>query len=235
VSAALVVEYFLQLPERRDAESPEDWRLRLRAAGEAFRESVAERYDEGTLVRLVKSGDTPARRAAVFALGMTTGMSVNTVLAVCLRDGDAEVRELAVDALWSVWFRAEGDDTCRDLRRIVRTRDREKARAALNKLIDRRPRFAEAYNQRAILSFRLKDFERAIADCEKVVELNPCHFGALAGLGQCYLQLRKHRAALKTFRAAVRLNPNLDSIVDTIKALESVLGEEGRRDDRKER
>ncbi len=63
--------------------------------------------------------------------------------------------------------------------------------------------------------------------------MNPHHFGAQAGLGQCYLQMRKHRAALKAFRAALRINPNMDGVAETIRALENALGEERGRDDKK--
>jgi hypothetical protein len=47
------------------------------------------------------------------------------------------------------------------------------------------------------------------------------------------MQLRKHRAALKAFRAALRINPHLDGVADTVRALETALGEEGRKDDKK--
>ena len=233
MSLALVVNYFQHLPERRLGESPEEWRVRLRASGEAFRQRVAERYQEGTLLRLLASPGEVVRRAAAFALGQSGTMVASAPLASRLRDEDIEVRELAADALWSIWFRADGEESRRELQRLLRTRDRQKARAGVSKLLERSPDFAEAYNQRAILSFRLKEYERSAADCEKVLKLNPHHFGALAGLGQCYLQLRKHKAALKAFRAAVRINPNLDGVAETIRAIENALGEEGRKDDKK--
>jgi cytochrome c-type biogenesis protein CcmH/NrfG len=44
-------------------------------------------------------------------------------------------------------------------------------------------------------------------------------------MAQCYLNLRKHRAALKAFRHALRLNPSLEGVADTIRALENALGE----------
>jgi tetratricopeptide (TPR) repeat protein len=233
MSAALVVEYFQQLPERRLGESPEEWRARLRGAGEAFRKRVAERYLEGTLLRLLAHTAAATRRAAVFALGLSGTMVVSPALSGRLRDSDIDVRELASDALWSVWFRADGEENYRELMRLMRIRDREKARTGLDKLIERAPGFAEAYNQRAIVSFRLKDFERSAVDCTRVLKTNPHHFGAMAGLGQCYLQMRKHKAALKVFRAALRINPNLDGVAETIKAIETALGEEGRKDDKK--
>ena len=59
------------------------------------------------------------------------------------------------------------------------------------------------------------------------------HFGALSGMAQCFLKLRKPKAALKAFRQAFRINPGLEGVEETIRALEDVLGEEGRRDDKK--
>jgi hypothetical protein len=47
------------------------------------------------------------------------------------------------------------------------------------------------------------------------------------------MQMRKHRAALKAFKAALRINPHMDGVAETIRALENALGEEGRRDDKK--
>ena len=39
--------------------------------------------------------------------------------------------------------------------------------------------------------------------------------------------------ALKAFRHALRINPGLDDVEQAIRALESALGEEGKRDDKK--
>ena len=96
------------------------------------------------------------------------------------------------------------------------------------------PRFAEVYNQRAILYFRLGELARAVADCEKVLKLNPYHFGAAGGMAQCFMKLKKPRAALRAFRNAFRVNPGLEGVEETIRALESALGgeEERRSEDR---
>jgi Tfp pilus assembly protein PilF len=85
--------------------------------------------------------------------------------------------------------------------------------------------FAEAFNQRAVLHFRLGQFREAIADCQRALELNPHHFGAAAGMAQCYMKLKKPRAALRSFRNALRINPNLEDVAETIRALEDVLGD----------
>jgi tetratricopeptide (TPR) repeat protein len=216
VGTALLVEYFEQLPERQPGESAADWRRRSQAGTETFRHLVRARYAEGTLLRLLNSGDLRARRAALVG---------NLAVAARLHDDDLEVRRLADNALWSIWFRADSEENNKELRRLSRLRSREQALIGLTRLIDKAPHFAEAYNQRAILYFRLKQYERSIADCERTLALNPCHFGAQAGMAQCFLNLRKHRAALKAFRHALRLNPSLEGVADTIRALENALGE----------
>jgi hypothetical protein len=48
-------------------------------------------------------------------------------------------------------------------------------------------------------------------------------------MAQCFMKLHKPRAALRAFRNAFRINPGLEGIEDTIRALEDVLGEEGKK------
>jgi len=101
--------------------------------------------------------------------------------------------------------------------------------AGLEVLIQKAPEFAEAFNQRAIIYFRLGQWDKAIADCTHVLKLNPYHFGAASGLAQCYLKQKKLRAALRAYRRAFRINPNLEGVQQVIESLERKLGEEGRK------
>lgn len=226
---ALLVEYYQQfLPQMQRRGGPA-----LQRVLERYKKKTAARYTEATLQRLTESADVEARRAAVLALGLLGSMNSNETVASRLGDDDAQVRHLAVDALWSLWFRGDAPDNVAELKRLVRLEDPDRALAGLNNLINRAPQFAEAYNQRAILHFRNEEYDKSLADCEKVLELNSHHFGALSGMAECYMNLRRPRAALKAYRSALRVNPNLGGVEETIRALEEALGEEGRRDDRK--
>src|SRR5262249_12179126 len=184
-----------------------------------------ERYTEGTLLRLLQMSDVAARRAAVFALGLLGTMGSNETLAGCLHDEDEEAARLACDALWTLWFRGDSPPHSDELHRLGRSRDLEKTLGGLSDLIGRAPRFAEAYNQRAIVYFRLEQFDRSASDCEAALKLNSHHFGAQAGLGQCLLRLRKHRAALRAFKVALRINPRLEGVAEAVRTLENTLGE----------
>ncbi len=226
MSTSLLVEYYQQLPTRRSKEGSENWKARLAAGEEAFKKQILDRYNEGTLLRLMTCTSLRTRHAATFALSLIGSMESCAALTKCLQEEDEEIRQMAIDGLWAIWFRADSEENNEELKRLVALRDRSKALAGLDQLILRAPRFAEAYNQRGILHFRSKQFERAIADCEKTLKLNPYHFGAQAGLGQAYLQVRKNKAALKAFRVALRLHPYLDGVADAIRKLENVLGDD---------
>jgi tetratricopeptide (TPR) repeat protein len=191
---------------------------------EAFQRQVGARYTEGTLCRLVQSGEVRARRAAVLALGLVGTFEVNETLAQALRDSDPAVRSLADNALWAIWFRADSPENNQALERvralIVRGR-LEEAIVLAGRLISRAPRFAEVYNQRAIALYQLGRFDESAKDCRRVLELNPYHFGALGGLAQCYMELNLRREALQTLRRALRIQPYNDDLKGAVKTLEA--------------
>jgi tetratricopeptide (TPR) repeat protein len=88
-------------------------------------------------------------------------------------------------------------------------------------LIGQASNFAEAYNQRAIAHFVQGHFQESAADCERVLERNPYHFGALGGLAQCQLALGQRPEALKTLRRALRLQPYSEGLRELVATLEA--------------
>lgn len=233
LNTALIVRYFDELPSMRDGEDRDRWKARVEKSLREFQRKATARYNEGTLLRLLRSGDARDRQAAVLALGFLGSMKANQAIARLLKDRDETVRHLAAQTLRLLWFRADSDINTRELQRILRLANPVEALTSLDALIKKSSRFAEAINQRAILFFRLAEYHKSIADCQRVLQLNPFHFGAQAGMAQCYLKLNKHRAALKAFRTALRIRPDLDGVDQIVRSLEELLGEEGRKDERK--
>src|SRR5207249_1162980 len=126
-TTALLVEYYRQfLPQFRRREGPA-----LERVLERFRKRTAGRYTEGTLQRLAAGADAEARRAAVLALGLFGTMASNEALAARLHDADAQVRRIAVEALWSLWFRGDEPQHGEELKRLVRHTDRADALAGI--------------------------------------------------------------------------------------------------------
>jgi tetratricopeptide (TPR) repeat protein len=92
-----------------------------------------------------------------------------------------------------------------------------------DQIIARAPNFAEGYNKRATVYYLMQEFEKSIADIQNTLELNPVHFGALSGMGLCYLGLDEPRKALEWFERAVTVNPNMDTIQSYIQQIREFL------------
>jgi tetratricopeptide (TPR) repeat protein len=222
---ALLLEYFRGLPQLPDGDFFAQRSVELHVHLERFRKQVKARYNEGTLLRVLHGGKTELRRAAVVALGLMGTMAANAGVARHLHDEDLQIRRLAADALWNIWFRAEGESNRRELQRLSQLPDLSKSLQGLSFLLDRCPGFAEAYNQRAIVYFRLGKYQKSAADCRRALERNPFHFGAQAGLAQCLLKMKRPRAALRALRQALKINPELEGVAQTIRDLEESLGD----------
>ena len=225
MSPSLLVAWYRELPELGRDDDPDLWGARRQQAMHTFGLRVQARYAEGTLQRLLNSESTITRRAAVVALGAVGGMGSNPALARMLHDPDEAVTRRAAESLWAVWFRGSVPAHAKALARAIALSDTARALAALDALLREAPEFAEAYNQRAILFFHNGAYARSIRDCEAALRLNPFHFGAQAGIGQCFLKLRKPRSALRALRLALEINPTMSGLANTIRALEDGLGE----------
>jgi tetratricopeptide (TPR) repeat protein len=81
--------------------------------------------------------------------------------------------------------------------------------ALLDAIIADHPGYAEAWNQRATVHYLLRDFDRSLTDIDKVLELEPRHFGALAGRAVIYRQQGEDALALKDILAALAIHPFL--------------------------
>ncbi len=219
----LLLDLFERLPPLQPGDDEELWAAGVQEAMREYRSAVRERYTEGTLQRLLDSNVVQVRQAAVLALGLIGTMDANPRVAAALHDSDPLVQMFAADALWELWFRGGSAEQNRALRRATREPDAFRARLELDDLIRQAPSFAEVYNQRAIWFFKRGEFARAVEDCEKTLALNPYHFGAAAGLGQCFVKLGKPQGALRAFRTALQINPNLEHLHDTIRTLEQTL------------
>jgi tetratricopeptide (TPR) repeat protein len=225
VTEPLIAKYYKKLPQPTPADDAELWEAGVQEAMREFRQAVKNNYTEGTLQRLLTHPTLAARQGAVLALGLFGTMESNAAVAGTLKDEDPLVRKFAHDALWEIWLRGGTVDHAWQLRQAIQVGDAAQTLAALDDLIAEAPNFAEAYNQRAIVLFRRGEYARSASDCQAALRLNPFHFGAAAGLGQCFLKQKKPRAALRAFKQALEINPSLDHLKDAVKELRDALDE----------
>ncbi len=142
-----------------------------------FRKQVIARYTEATLGRVLTSSPSVAvRRASVLALGVTGCFEQsNAALAKALRDDDPIVRTLAESALWAIWFCADSPENNQQLdevRQLIGQHRLDAAVKSASRLITRAPKYAEAYNQRAIAFFmqgRFAQTQRIASACSSSI------------------------------------------------------------------
>jgi tetratricopeptide (TPR) repeat protein len=193
-----------------------------------FTRDVTARYAVGTLERLVGSADRRTRRAAVLALGLVGDYTSNPVLGRSLTDVDRLTRCLAENAIRALWLRDGTEPQRERLERLVQLNSAQQYKDAhrlADSLVAEAPNLAEAWNQRAIARYCLGKYEDSIADCRQALELNPYHFGAAGGMGQCHVHLDDLPAALECFQRALALNPNLEGVRASVNYLQRALGQ----------
>jgi len=180
-----------------------------------FISKVSRCYTQGTLERLVVHPRREVRRAAVLALGSLGDYNANHCLGRALLDEDRAVRTLAENSIRSVWCRVGSEEHCRELGVVMRlcgAKQYQQAAEQATELIAKAPWVGEAWYQRALAHFHLRRFAEAIRDGHEALEVNPYHFLAAAIMGQAYLALGNNVSALESFRRALRLNPDLESV-----------------------
>ncbi len=90
----------------------------------------------------------------------------------------------------------------------------------LTALTDHAPEFAEGWNARAVAYFRAGRYGPAMADLARTLELNPQHFGAIAGLGAILEETGRDAEALAVFRRAQAIHPHQPAIRRAVERLE---------------
>jgi tetratricopeptide (TPR) repeat protein len=188
--------------------------------------SAAEPTREEALSALADTRDVDNRRRGAMALAETGMMADVPKLAAALRDDDALVRKLAERAMWGVWSRSGDASIDRLLASGIEqmgAREGELAVRTFTEVIRRRPDFAEGWNKRATVYYLMGEYQKSLADCDEVMKRNPYHFGALSGYGMIYLQLDQPAKALDYFQRALKVNPNLESVNETVEMLKPLL------------
>jgi len=126
---------------------------------------------------------------------------------------DAGTANDIVAQIWGLWFHPDVPDLADRMERAglaMANRDFPAALALLSAIVKDYPDYSEGWNQRATLYFMLSDYDHSLEDIDKVLALEPRHFGALSGRVMIYLQQGKRAEALKDMIAALAIDPYLD-------------------------
>lgn len=124
---------------------------------------------------------------------------------------EGEARTLA-HAIWRFWFEPPNAEAGALMDRAlarIRRRDYAGAIRVLDALVVLAPDWAEAWNQRATVRFLRGNYDGSLADIERVLALEPKHFGALAGQALILIRIGRVGTGRAVLRQALRVHPFL--------------------------
>lgn len=144
-----------------------------------------------------------------------------------LRAPSVEAARPIEHSIWQTWLDYRDAEARSEVQRSHETfseGDPYIAAAILDKVIAKHPDWAEAWNRRATYYYVLGRYDKSIADVQQVLELEPKHFGALAGLGAIYVALGQDDKALRYYEKALHVHPNMQAAQHEAEVLRERLG-----------
>ncbi len=109
---------------------------------------------------------------------------------------------------------------------LVRVNEFLKAIEIFTEVIDKDPKWAEAWNKRATVLYLIGDYQASQNDINKVLSLEKRHFGALAGQGLVNIKLKNYEKAIKSYKQALEIHPYMKSPEIMIQQIEELIKEE---------
>lgn len=164
------------------------------------------------------AGTDPSEGAAAQAeadagAGAGAGAGAHDRLFEALKAAPDEATARAIeDRIWRIWMQAPDERTGELVREAMARRevyDLAGAKSLLDEAAARAPDYAEIYNQRGFVRFLQDDFDGALEDVDRAIELEPRHFAAMAGRALILMRQGRHLLAHKQLREAVAIDPFL--------------------------
>lgn len=168
--------------------------------------------------------DAPAQSAATEKAARLDALFADLQTAPSLAAGKAIEHSILVE-----WLRSNVDSTnTLMVAAIVAMESRAfpQAIAILDRVVVQEPGYVEGWNKRATVYYYMHKYDRSLADIERTLELEPRHFGALAGLGMIMQDTGNLAGAIAAFEQAVAVNPSLENLKTAIGQLKAKLGKD---------
>lgn len=131
--------------------------------------------------------------------------------------------QAATAEIWQLWMqsgRTEIDALTGEAVAFMRVGSLQAARDILDQVVVLAPDYAEGWNKRATVLFMMDEHALSSADIDRVLAIEPRHFGALAGQGLIHIAAERWKEALAFMRRAAAINPFLAERETLIPALE---------------
>jgi tetratricopeptide (TPR) repeat protein len=97
----------------------------------------------------------------------------------------------------------------------------------LDQVVTLSPTYAEGWNRRATVHFMMRSFGKSMADIHRTLQLEPRHFGALAGLAQIMKERGSKELALDAYQRVLDIYPMMRNAQSEVATLSEELAGDG--------
>ena len=131
--------------------------------------------------------------------------------------------------IWSVWSEHPNDNKLTERlefgTELMEYGDYSYALMVFDNIIVADPKWSEGWNKRATVYFLMNQFTNSLNDIDKVLSIEPRHFGALSGQARIFIKLQKYEKAIKSIESALKFYPSFRSR-ELIPKIEKLIKEE---------
>ena len=122
---------------------------------------------------------------------------------------------LLEERIWSIWNKHPTNNKLTERlefgTELMQHGDYNYALKIFDNIIVTDPKWSEAWNKRATVHFLMSQFTESLNDIDRVLNIEPRHFGALSGQARIFIKLQKYEKAIKSIKRALRFYPSFKS------------------------
>lgn len=160
----------------------------------------------------------------------TASKRLDTLFFDLKRAANDKAAERIAQSIWEEWFKSGSASI--DLMMMwadeaVKEKRFDVALDFLDQVVVLRPAYAEGWNRRATVHFLMENYAKSMADIEKTLEIEPRHFGALAGMATILGNTGNKELALQAYMRVLDVYPMMRNAQEEVGKLADELAGQG--------
>ncbi|MCX7303015.1 MAG: hypothetical protein NTV73_01580 [Hyphomicrobiales bacterium] len=164
------------------------------------------------------------------AAGVLQENRIDALFSQLKRERNEAAAERIAGRIWEAW--GNSGSASIDLmmgwsKTAIETKKFDVALDFLDQVVTMRPSYAEGWNRRATVHFLMENYAKSMADINHALELEPRHFGALAGMAQILNNTGRKELALQAWQRVLEIYPMMRSAQAEVATLSEDLAGEG--------
>jgi tetratricopeptide (TPR) repeat protein len=154
---------------------------------------------------------------------------LDTLFSQLKRERNEKAAERIAGRIWQEW-NASGSASIDLLmqwsQKAIEEQKFDVALDFLDQVILLKPAYAEGWNRRATVHFMMRSFGKSMSDIDHTLQLEPRHFGALAGMAQIMKESGSKELALDAYQRILAIYPMMRSAQNEVTTISEELAGE---------